>query len=499
MLDAKDSVATVHLSFRPGVTLANRDGVLVLTHPRGEFVIGRVSPALSRALDRLVRGPEDGDALADSVLASDGTVADLARLLWLLDRLQALLVRHVVSMGQVMLSVTPMSLANPARAVPVPDAGLLVLSRFALCRRLAGQWVLESPLSAFRVTLHHQGAASMISALAQPCSAADLEQAASDLFRPAVRAVLAELAAGGFLSGAGDQPGDIGGEASAEDRDRVLRQWDFHDLLFHMRSRLGRHDYPFGATFRFTGEFPALSAIKPPPPGDGIDLSVPRRDATMRHDLTLLEAMETRASIRTYGQRPMSADQLGEFLYRTARVRGTYGPFPEQGMPYEASDRPYPTGGACYDLELYALVNRCDGVSPAAYHYDPAGHRLHMVADAAAGRPMFVMAALATGGAPPPDVLLIITSRFQRLSWKYQSIAYATTLKNVGVLYQTFYLVATTMGLAPCALGSGDSELAARVLGLDPTVESSVGDFMLGSRPEQVNAGRCGDWRLRFP
>ena len=60
-------------------------------------------------------------------------------------------------------------------------------------------------------------------------------------------------------------------------------------------------------------------------------------------------------------------------------------------------------------------------------------------------------------------------------------IAYATTLRHTGVLYQTMYLVATAMGLAPCGLGNGDADLSARVLGLDYLQESSVGDFLLGT------------------
>ncbi len=58
-----------------------------------------------------------------------------------------------------------------------------------------------------------------------------------------------------------------------------------------------------------------------------------------------------------------------------------------------------------------------------------------------------------------PQILLVITARFGRLFWKYQSLAYALILKHVGVLYQTFYLVATGMNLAPCALGTGNSDL----------------------------------------
>jgi hypothetical protein len=40
------------------------------------------------------------------------------------------------------------------------------------------------------------------------------------------------------------------------------------------------------------------------------------------------------------------------------------------------------------------------------------------------------------------------------------------------------------MGLGPCGLGSGDTDAAARALGLDWTEETSVGEFLIGSLPE---------------
>jgi hypothetical protein len=41
------------------------------------------------------------------------------------------------------------------------------------------------------------------------------------------------------------------------------------------------------------------------------------------------------------------------------------------------------------------------------------------------------------------------------------------------------YLVATALGLAPCAIGAGDTQLFAQASGLDFTRESSVGEFAL--------------------
>jgi hypothetical protein len=45
------------------------------------------------------------------------------------------------------------------------------------------------------------------------------------------------------------------------------------------------------------------------------------------------------------------------------------------------------------------------------------------------------------------------------------------------------YLVATAMKLAPCAIGCGDSDLFTRAAGTQYVEETSVGEFLLGSRP----------------
>jgi hypothetical protein len=53
------------------------------------------------------------------------------------------------------------------------------------------------------------------------------------------------------------------------------------------------------------------------------------------------------------------------------------------------------------------------------------------------------------------------------------------------------YLAATAMGLAPCAVGAGDSELFAQAAQTDYRVETSVGEFLLGSqRPGAEGLGR---------
>jgi hypothetical protein len=76
-----------------------------------------------------------------------------------------------------------------------------------------------------------------------------------------------------------------------------------------------------------------------------------------------------------------------------------------------------------------------------------------------------------------------MTARFQRLSWKYEGIAYAVVLMNVGVLIQSLYLVCTAMRLAPCAIGSVRADATARAFGTDWRLEPSVGQFIVGRAP----------------
>jgi oxazoline/thiazoline dehydrogenase len=117
------------------------------------------------------------------------------------------------------------------------------------------------------------------------------------------------------------------------------------------------------------------------------------------------------------------------------------------------------------------------------YRYDPYEHGLAPMAEK--GRLVDQLLDLAWRTADSrsrPQVYFAVTAQFQRLQWKYESMVYSVVLKDVGALYQTMYLVATAMGLAPCALGGGSSDVFNQVTGIDYYAESQVGEFLLGTR-----------------
>lgn len=474
------------IRLRPDVVFTNRDGAVRMTSPVGSYAIRGATDAVVAALRELAHAPHESAASADLAEHEE------QQLHTILDRVYPLWVRGVTARDGRMLATIEVT-APGAHYTPTtvtPDV-LLRLSRFALLRVHAGLLVVESPLVKYRIRLVDAAAAALVSALGEPRRAKDLSSPV--LTSSEVMCLLGHLVSAGFV--------EIGhtdhrGATFASDNDPTLRQWDFHDLLSHSRSRMGRFDQPFGGVYPYIGEIEAQPSAKPIPTGSTIALHRPSLAGVLAHDAPLTTVLEGRRSIRHYGEQPLTARQLGEFLYRTARVRAASRP--GDGTHYAMTTRPYPCGGAAYELELYITVRRCDGIEPGSYYYDPVGHQVILVNDNPSDQTaMLRTASLSTGGQAEPDILITITSRFQRLSWKYRGIAYAVSLKHSGVLYQTMYLVATSMGLAPCGLGSGDSDLTARVLGLDYLRESSIGDFILGSSPlpDPTRPDPERDWR----
>ncbi len=340
-----------------------------------------------------------------------------------------------------------------ARRAPASGRGL---DRFACLRRDGRTWLVESPLCGARLLV------------------SDLEALELPLVRRA-------LAAAGFLETA--VPED-------DTRRDILRQWEFHDLLFHAHHRKGWHHDMSGACFPFVAEIDPLPARRARWPGKRIELS---RAPPATGGATLAEVLERRRSKRRYdATRPLSVHDLGVLLDRSARTDSVRtvpatGPF-GQSCSYEVASRPYPSAGGSHELEIYPIVAKCDGLKPGIYHYDASHHALVGIParDADVAR-IAADAKWASGDEADPQVVLAITARFARATWKYRSIGYANILRNTGALYQTLYLVATDLGLSPCALGAGNSALFARIAGLDPLVEGTVGEFLVGG-PERPGA-----------
>jgi SagB-type dehydrogenase family enzyme len=361
------------------------------------------------------------------------------------------------------------------RTPKLADADVLALSRFAYLRRRGTELVLESPRAGalFRIGDPHIAAALVL--LAAPRPVRWLRRQGGF---PALELLALLLDCDILFKVDAGRSG-----LRAEEGDGNLVLWDFHDLLFHARSTEGRHANPMGGLYSYAHVTPPLPAVRPSRPGETIDLrgfsdAGPPASPAAR-------LVRERHSIRSFdAARPIALAELARFLDATARVVATWEVEPESvgaGPTVSYAQRPYPSAGASYELELYLAVGQCEGLANGFYHYDAGAHALAPIA----ARPQDVDALL-TGAAfamdapGVPQILITISARFGRVSWKYSSLAYALILKDAGVLTQTLYLMAADLGLGGCAIGSVNVDLFAKMTGTDFHVEGPVGQFALG-------------------
>ena len=473
--------ASLVLSWREGVSAsAANEGAFVVQGSGARITLRQVAPAVVDALRRFEPPGEDEDQLAELVV---GNGCGLPRWYYYLERLTRRgLLCHSAHLDRTPLAtLVAVSPAFVSRPVQINAGRRHVLSRFAYLRREGTEAVLESPLAHARIVLKDGRAAALVVGLATAATAEELAARSGGLSVEAVSGVLTLLLRAGILR-------EVAADGRcSEDEDPALQTWAFHDLLFHARSRQGRSDAPYGGTYRLVGRLPPPPALRSDVGGEVCELYRPDMDRLQREDPPLACVQERRRSVRTYdAAHPLTDRQLGEFLFRVARVRDRHEQdvaTPHGPVHMDFAARPYPAGGGLYELEVYAVVQACANLARGLYYYDPVRHclirRCGWSADVAA---LVRDAAESTGTAEDTlQVLLILAARIPRIAWKYESIAYALTLKHVGVVYQTMYLAATAMGLAPCAVGGGDADLFARAAGTDYCAETSVGEFLLGS------------------
>lgn len=357
----------------------------------------------------------------------------------------------------------------------IGNTDTIALSRFAYLRRRGKEMVLESPRAGALFRIADPKVAAALATLSQPQR--------TDRYRKERGFPGLELL--GLLMDCQIlfklRKGDADGLRPSEG-DPNLVLWDFHDLLFHTHSTEGRQANPLGGLYSYSDLMAPLPAVRSPWPGRAVDLnSVPAASAPS----PFAALLDERHSIRDFDdEHPITLAELATLLQTAARVRAKWtapSDMREEGPEVSYASRPYPSGGAAYELELYLAVANCEGLARGFYHYDADRHALTPIEV----RPQDLDAQLsdaefAIGASGLPQVLIVIAARFGRVSWKYSSVAYSLILKNVGVLTQTLYLAATDIRLGGCAIGTNNIDRFARMTGLEFSVEGPVGQFALG-------------------
>ncbi|GAB2688669.1 SagB family peptide dehydrogenase [Nocardia thraciensis] len=442
-------------TLREGATcLTVPAGAVLLNPPNNEKLTG-LDTAQVNALEALKRGPA---TLSEMSPNEAPTVAALINRMvdggWL-----QVTVRHH---ERELYTVRPFTIppTPPADSPKTP----LILSKFAVLHRDSEGFTLEHPMSWCDLRIADHRVLALLGGQ---------DPAESDLPAAVIDRLAADLHWGGFSVEAPDQ----------EAKEFSTRSWSTPDLWFHRRSTLGPRTITwehFGPTKWAKGDFPQPPARKRAYPADPIELPAPDLSALRANDPTLTAVVEDRYSCREHDDAtPISRAQLAELLYRTARTREIR----SAGAGEDLLSRPYPSGGSVYEIEVYPIVRRAEGLDPGMYHYDSFDHVLRRIADEDSPpvqRLVRSTAATMVDGREP-QVVLLLAARSGRVMWTYEQVAYASILKHVGVLMQTVYLAGTAMGLGVCAQGFSDTAAFTAAAGVDELEECGVGSILVGT------------------
>lgn len=446
---------------------------------------------MGAVLDVLAAGAVDEDQLFTLAMERAGDTGALSLQL-LLRRLEVggWLERVVVCAGVEVARMVPLGHVIEPSTRGLRPTDRVQLSRFAVLRRDHRGLLVESPRGSTQVLLDTVVGPAVVAACARPQVVGDLADLVTGLTGAGARGLAQALFDAAVLDRLDPAPGPGASDTDDTVESAALALWSLPDLLFHTRSRIGRHEGGYGGTYPWEGRAEPLPALRAPfaptRPLPPVDLG--RAGAL---DPPFGDVVRARRSTRSHDdEAPITVEQLAELLARVAAVRSVF-----HDGHQELSDRQVPSGGALHELELYPLVSRCVGLDPGLYHYEAGAHALGLVKEPGPSTTLLTQYAMRTATMEtPPQVVLLVTARFGRAMWKYESMAYALVLKHVGVLYEATYLTATAMGLAVCGLGGGNSDAFAAASGIDAHEESTVGELVVGSRPATLapDAWRAG-------
>ena len=194
-----------------------------------------------------------------------------------------------------------------------------------------------------------------------------------------------------------------------------------------------------------------------------IDLPIPSDVEVPSIDL--LEAIESRRSIRDYSEEPLTLEVLSWLLWCTQGVKE---------YTKARTLRTVPSGGARHPFETYLLVNRVEGLRPGLYRLLALDHKLaehdlgerlaDKITEVCWGQPFIRTSA----------VTFIWTVVPYRMEWRYGIAAEKLIALDAGHVCQNLYVACEAIRAGTCAVAAYDQQRMDRLLRVDGSDEFTI-------------------------
>ena len=175
--------------------------------------------------------------------------------------------------------------------------------------------------------------------------------------------------------------------------------------------------------------------------------------------IDLRKAIESRRSVRSYSEQPLTLDELSFLLWCTQGVK--------EVIARPVTLRTVPSAGSRHAFETYLLVNRVEGLRPGLYRFLAIEHKIAEVSLEQGLADRIAETCLQQGHVKTSAVTFIWIAVAYRMMWRYGERAYRYLHLDAGHVCQNLYLAAEAIGSGVCAIGAFQDDDINDLLGID--------------------------------
>lgn len=216
-------------------------------------------------------------------------------------------------------------------------------------------------------------------------------------------------------------------------------------------------------------------------PMDNMIIDLPKPEDFTVESLDLRQAIESRTSIRKYGEAPLSLKELSYLLWCCQGVK--------EVVPEVTTFRTVPSAGACHAFETFIQVNNVEGLKPGIYRFLALKHSLLVIGLDEENKDRVQKACLSQKFIGSSAVTFFWVAVKERMTYRYGERGYRYLLLDAGHVCQNLYLSALSLDCGTCAIAAFDDDDLNSVLGLDGQEEFVVYAAALGKRRKLSSRG----------
>ncbi len=234
-----------------------------------------------------------------------------------------------------------------------------------------------------------------------------------------------------------------------------------------------RKEIDFRTTDQNRGE-PPPAPCKPCLKGQKLFDLVKKEEFTSAYNISILEAINRRKSVRRYSGASLTIKELSFLLWATQGVH--------ELVNTTVTLRTVPSAGARHSFETYLFINKVEDLKIGIYRYLPLSHQLAFEFTDDNLSDKLTKCCYGQKFAGESAATFLWASIPYRMEWRYHLAAHKVIAIDAGHVCQNLYLACEAINAGTCAIGAYDQEKLDELLRLSGDDEFVVYLAPVGKR-----------------